>query len=121
MTGVAAGSMLTAGLAVGPVPQPQALMATPTVVARAAVTPTMLRVFESAARRSGVPWEVLAGLAWTQTRDGEQAPGETISRLPVASVQPSPPSSPSLLALPSVLAGTEVGSPRESSTGLGAR
>lgn len=106
MIGVAAGSMLASGLTVGPVVQPSDISATPTGVARATINPAMLRLFESAATRSGVPWEILAGLAWAQTRDGQQAPGETISRVPVAEDQPSTPSGPSLFALSSSTSGT---------------
>ena len=50
-------------------------------VAVAQIAPSLLELFQSAGLRTGVPWEVLAGLAWEQTRNGTQAPGETVTRL----------------------------------------
>lgn len=82
--------------------------ATPSLTATTEIAPRLLSLFRAAGAQTRVPWEVLAGLAWEQSRDGTRAPGETLTRngwrarspAPVTSVSDREPMTASLLAGP---------------------
>lgn len=79
------------------------------------ITPRLLSLFRAAGARTNVPWEVLAGLAWEQSRDGTRAPGETVTRDGWRSGGPAPvtPVSEGAAMTASMLARPDLGAPMD--------
>ena len=83
LTSLAGASLVAAGLTptIAQTSSARPHVAAPGPAAVAQIAPSLLELFRAAGLSTGVPWEVLAGLAWEQTRNGTQAPGETVTRL----------------------------------------